>query len=119
MAELYNYMGQVYDIIDNMKDFRQDNFMEDEESEEMLPGIEECERILTEYLERLGSAPDEDMAFEEVQWLIEELSDLNEQYDYNLIRTSEKEDIYELILDTLAEIDIDIDDDMTGEWRDW
>ena len=84
--------------------------------------IQTCENILLEYVESLAalSSPADKDIMECVKKAVLALNELNENTDYALIETEERENIWELIQTAAVDCGLqDPADDVTEEWRDW
>ena len=106
-------------VVQSMKDFME--FAEDD-CGFTLKDVEECEAILTRYLDALTSIDEvtDERIMTEVKTVVLELNDLNERTDYSIIETEEREAIWEIIQESAVECGLsDPEDDITEEWRDW
>lgn len=112
----YKKKMELY-VLEDMKLFWEDESEGD--SDRFLAGVDECEKLLTEFLERLDRSEDRSTAFDAVEWLVKKLNDLNEQYDFLLIETDERESLCEYIFGALDEMGIETDEDITEKWREW
>ena len=84
--------------------------------------VEKCENILCHYLESLAALtdPTDQEIMDCVQETVIALNQLNEDTDYSLIETEERENIWELIQTSAVECGLqDPADDITEEWREW
>ncbi len=97
-------------------------FDEDEECPFTKEDVAKCEQILSVYLESLAalSAPTDEEIMVCVQKAVLALNQLNEDTDYGMIETEERENIWELIQTSAVECGLqNYSDDITEEWREW
>ena len=107
-------------VIGNMLSYME--FFDDEECPFTKEDVAKCDSILSEYLDSLMelTAPTDDAIMDCVQKAVLALNKLNEDTDYAMIETEERENIWELI--QTAAVDCGLQnpaEDVTGEWRDW
>ena len=100
------------------------NFMEEcgEDASFTREDVENCEKILSHYLESLAALvnPDDQEIMDCVQETVLELNELNEDTDYAMIETEERENIWALIQTSAVECGLQNPaDDITEEWREW
>ena len=84
--------------------------------------VSKCEQLVHTYLEALGamSDPTNDAIMDCVKKAVLALNQLNEDTDYSMIETEERENIWELIQTSAVECGLqDPSDDITEEWREW
>ncbi len=84
--------------------------------------VEECKEILFNYVDALAELedPTDDEILAEVETAVVALNELNENADYTLIETVEREAIWEIIQDAAVECGLEEEyDDVTEEWREW
>ena len=84
--------------------------------------VDECAKLLTEYLTALAElgTPSDEEIMSLVENVVLGLNELNEQTDYAMIETSERESICILIQDAAVAAGLrDIPEDVTEEWRDF
>ena len=82
--------------------------------------VAKCEAILTHYLESLAKLtnPTNQEIMDCVQKTVLDLNQLNEDTDYSMIETEERENIWELIQTSAVECGLQKPaDDITEEWR--
>ena len=97
-------------------------FEEDEECPFTKEDVAKCETILTYYLESLAalSDPTDEKIMVCVQEAVLALNQLNEDTDYGMIETEERENIWALIQTSAVECGLqNYSDDITEEWREW
>jgi len=96
--------------------------LEFHEEEALREAAQMCGKLMERYLDALGamSDPTDEAIMEQVKELVLALNDLNEENDYELIETEEREAIWEVIQSSAVECGLqDASDDVTEEWRDW
>lgn len=84
--------------------------------------IDRCEALVHQYLEALGAlaVPDDGAIMAQVEKLVLALNDLNEETDYGMIETGEREALCEVIQESAAACGLeDVPEDVTEEWREW
>lgn len=84
--------------------------------------VQKCEGLIHQYLDNLNaiSSPKNEDIMEQVKMLIIALNKLNEETDYSLIETQEREAISEIIQTSAVDCGLqDPPDDVTEEWREW
>lgn len=84
--------------------------------------IEKCEALMLEYLSALENItnPTNEKIMKHVKTLVLALNDLNENADYCLLETEERESIWEIIQTSAVACGlVDSEDDITEEWREW
>ncbi|WP_312076416.1 hypothetical protein [Chryseobacterium sp.] len=82
--------------------------------------IEECGKILTEYLSAISESQSKDEGMKIVQNTVEKLNALNEKCDFELIETSEREQIAEIIILAGSKKGYNTpEEDITEDWREW
>jgi hypothetical protein len=85
--------------------------------------IDKCDAILTDYITAVLTPAiygntDKIMAI--VKKAVLSLNELNENCNYSLIETDEREDICEYIINTAAKAGLESEEyDITEEWREW
>ena len=97
-------------------------FDEDEVCPFTKEDIAKCEQILSDYLEALAAltSPTNEEIMDCVQKAVLALNQLNEDTDYAMIETEERENIWELIQTSAVECGLrNCSDDITEEWREW
>ncbi len=97
-------------------------FDEDEECPFTKADVAKCEQILSDYLESLAvfSNPTNQEIMDCVQETVLALNQLNEDTDYSMIETEERENIWELIQTSAVECGLQNPaDDITEAWREW
>ena len=83
--------------------------------------VKKCGIILDDYLSILATNPTDNGILSQVETTVKQLNELNEQCDYNLIETDEREQLCSIIIEAarLCGYQFSDDDDITAEWRDW
>ena len=84
--------------------------------------VAKCERILSDYLDSLMalSSPTDQAIMHCVQDVVLALNKLNEDTDYAMIETEERENIWELIQTSAVDCGLQNPaEDITEEWREW
>ena len=84
--------------------------------------IDECERLILEYLNALEkiTEPTNQEIMKHVKKLVLALNELNEKTDDSMIETEARESIWEIIQTSAIECGLsDPEDDITEEWREW
>ncbi len=94
-----------------------------EEGDELFTeeSILASEKVLDKYIDdliSLGKNPEKDVIMECVKKTVLELNELNEKYDY-FIETMEREELWEFIDKAAKEVGLEVEGDITEEWRDW
>lgn len=99
-----------------------DFFDEDEECPFTKEDVAKCEKILSQYLESLAAlpCPTNEEIMDCVQSAVLALNQLNEDTEYAMIETEERENIWELIQTSAVDCGLQNPaDDITEEWREW
>ena len=94
----------------------------EDDCEFTLKDIQKCELILNQYLDSLAdlSSPTDKDIMKLVKKTVLALNKLNEQTDYALLETEERENIWELIQTSAISCGLQNPaDDITEEWREW
>jgi len=82
--------------------------------------VEECAKILNNYVSEISNSGSKDEGMEIVEITIEKLNKLNEKCDFELIETSEREQIAEIIiLESSKKGYNKPEEDITEAWREW
>ncbi|MBE5811861.1 MAG: hypothetical protein E7318_13155 [Clostridiales bacterium] len=84
--------------------------------------VESCKMILRDYLDALSALaePTDEAIMAQVRKTVLALNELNEETEYALIETSEREAICILIQDAAVECGLQAEnEDVTEEWREW
>ena len=84
--------------------------------------VERCAELLRAYLRGLDALAEvtDEAIMGLVHMVVLALNDLNEECDYSLIETEEREALWEIIQSSAVERGLkNADDDITSEWRDW
>ena len=99
-----------------------DYMSEDEDCGYSKKDVQKCERLLSEYLDKLGSLtdPTEKLIMEHVKRVVLALNKLNDKTDCCLIETDAREEIWQIIQDSAVECGVSPTiEDVTEEWREW
>lgn len=82
--------------------------------------VEECAKILNNYVSEISNSGSKDEGMEIVKITVEKLNKLNEKCDFELIETSEREQIAEIIiLESSKKGYNKPEEDITEAWREW
>lgn len=109
-------VNQLYDqILEGMLDFIDG----DDDADYTSSDVEICGSLLSKFISSVPEGISQDKAMVEVKTLVLALNELNEQCDFSLIETDQREGICELIFQTLASAGVEFDEDVTEEWREW
>lgn len=82
--------------------------------------VEECIKILNNYISEISNSKSKDEGMEIVKTTVEKLNKLNEKCDFELIETSEREQIAEIIIIESSKKGYNKpEEDITEEWREW
>ena len=107
-------------VIGNMLSYME--FFDDDECPFTKEDVAKCDRILSDYLDSLMSltSPTDDAIMDCVQKTVLALNKLNEDTDYAMIETEERENIWELIQTSAVDCGLqNPTEDITEEWREW
>ena len=110
------------EVLDSMARFMLSYNEDGEEPPYTQEDIDTCESILKDYVEALFSLTDkdDDPIMSEVEKVVIKLNELNEELDYSLIETEERESIAIFIQECAVICGLkNIPDDVTEEWREW
>lgn len=117
--DIAEYKDRIHEqVIVPMLEFMADDDFEDCSREH----VQTCERLLNDYVTALAALtqPTDQAIMQLVKSVVLALNELNEETDYALIETEEREAIWEIIQDSAVECGLkDPPDDITEEWRDW
>ncbi len=84
--------------------------------------VARCGKLLTQFLTALNelTGPEDEDIMAQVEQVVLALNDLNEELDYALIETMEREAICELIQTAAVDCGLrNVPDDVTEDWREW
>ena len=117
--DLQFYLNKLKDevtdpILEYMRDAEIDDFTDED--------VARCGALLAEYLTALSELrePEDDRIMAQVEKVVLALNDLNEELDYALIETVEREAIWELIQTAAVDCGLqNVPDDVTEDWREW
>jgi len=101
-----------------MYDFIED----DDEPAYRKEDVDECNEILTTFLNEAGSNPNRSnfsWLSTQVEILVKQLNDLNAKHEQQLIETDQRDDLCSLIRLVLEDAGHPYDVDITEEWREW
>ena len=110
-------------MLDYMKSFEEDG----EECGYAKEHIEKCAALLLDYVNALAAIgePNDEAIMEQIQSVVLALNELNEETDFAMIETDEREALCEVIQTAAVECGLsdacveENDGDVTGEWREW
>jgi len=108
-------------VLDSILDYMS-YFEDDEEPEFTKDDVARCEALLKDFLVALSELkePDDAAIMAEVEKVVLALNALNEELDYALIETEERENIWDLIQCAAVDCGLqEVYDDVTEEWREW
>lgn len=95
-------------------------YMENSNPSHTKIDIEECVKILNNYISEISNSKSKDEGMEIVKITVEKLNKLNEKCDFELIETSEREQIAEIIILKSSKKGYNKpEEDITEEWREW
>ncbi|MGL1885085.1 MAG: hypothetical protein OCD76_01125 [Reichenbachiella sp.] len=82
--------------------------------------VEKCMSLISNYIKDLGNADSEDECWKIVENAVLSLNELNENCEFELIETDQREDIAEImtLAGSLKGLNLR-EDDITEEWREW
>ena len=84
--------------------------------------VARCGGLLTEFLTALAELrkPEDEAIMAQVEQVVLSLNELNEELDYALIETVEREAIALLIQDAAVDAGLrEVPEDVTEDWREW
>jgi hypothetical protein len=102
-------------ILEGMRDYVADM----DEPYYPLAKVDECGRIIDDFLAAVGKARDGQAIMAEVKTTVLALNALNDECDGALIETDQREQLCELILEAANAAGLATDDDVTEQWREW
>ena len=108
-------------VIGNMVSYME-FFDEEEECPFTKEDVETCGDILSGYLDSLAALtfPTDQQIMECVKQAVLAINKLNEDTDYAMIETEERENIWELIQTSAVDCGLqEVSDDITEQWREW
>lgn len=109
------YEKMIADLSQSMLDYREISNPSYSKND-----VAECSRILNNYLSEISNSKSKEEGMEYVKNAVEKLNKLNEKCDFQLIETSEREQIAEIIILASSEKGYNQpDEDITEEWREW
>lgn len=99
------------------------DFIEDDDEPAYLKvHVEECDELLTDFINTLASDPkhsDFSWVSSQIESLVKALNDLNLKLDHQLIETDQREDLCALIQLVTENAGHKWDEDITEKWRHW
>ena len=120
--DLEQYRQDIQDTVyEPMLEYYRD-FEEDEDPGYTEASIEKCRRLLEDYGKALAELedPSEEEILSHVEQVVLALNDLNEETDFAMLETDEREAICELIQGAALDAGLpETDDDITEPWREW
>lgn len=102
-------------ILEDMRDYVADM----DEPYYPLEKVDECGRILDDFLAAMARTQGEAAIMAQVEKTVLALNELNDACDGNLIETGQREDICELIEGAAKQAGLVTDEDITEQWREW
>ncbi|WP_151893346.1 hypothetical protein [Patiriisocius marinistellae] len=95
-------------------------YIEPGESEYTASDVEKCMILINNFLDKVSKSESKESGMLLVKNVVLDLNNLNENCDYELIETGQREQIAEIIIlaGHLKGYN-DINEDITEEWRDW
>lgn len=106
------------DVTDPILEYMTEAEIEDYTAED----VARCGSLLEGYLTALSELDEvtDEAIMARVEEVVLALNDLNEELDYALIETVERESIWELIQTAAVDCGLqEVPDDVTEQWRDW
>ena len=109
-------MNELKDsILEGMRDYVADM----EEPYYPLEKVEECGRIIDEFLAAMAGARGEPAILAVVKKTVLALNELNDECGGSLIETGQREDLCDLIERAANQAGLATDEDITEQWREW
>ena len=119
MFDLKEFMDRIKtEVTDPILEYMTEAEIDDFTAED----VARCGKLLKEYLTTLAelSEPDDEAIMAAVEQVVLALNELNEELDYALIETVERESIAALIQDAAVDAGLqEVPEDVTEEWREW
>lgn len=112
----------IVNVIDEMLSFLQSVEEDGGDAGFTEDDVEECKEILFDYVDALAELdePADREILAEVEAAVTALNEINENTDFALIETAEREAICEIIGEAAEECGLEEEyDDITEEWREW
>ncbi len=109
----------LYSMYDYIMEDDEDEYADEEFAPYTKEDVDECGKILEDYLDRLAEAGNGEQILQCVKKTVEELNALNERLDFSLIETEQREDLCCFIMDAASLAGLDAEEDITEEWREW
>lgn len=96
------------------------SYMEDANPSYTEKDVEQCNVILKTYLKEIAQTESKEAGIEVVKGTIIQLNELNKKCDFELIETSERELIAEIIILASSKKGYNSqEEDITEKWREW
>lgn len=102
-------------ILDGMRGFVADM----DEPYYPLEKVDECGRIIDDFLAAVRGAQGEAAILSEVEKTVNALNELNDECEGVLIETDQREELCELILGAAQAAGLQTSEDITERWREW
>ena len=119
MFDLKEYLERVKtEVTDPILEYMQEAEIDDFTADD----VARCGALLVEYLTALSELrePEDAEIMAQVEKVVLALNDLNEELDYALIETVEREAIWTMIQTAAVDCGLrDVPEDVTEEWREW
>jgi len=124
MKKLEEYRNGISKyVIQSMRDYLNfdEEYIEGDSIGYTLKDIEKCGAILNEYIDDLSeSNKDEKLILKSVKKVVLALNKLNQNCEYELIETDQREDLSQFINETAIVAGLsEFENDITEEWREW
>ena len=84
--------------------------------------VDECDEVLTTFLNDVGTNPsraDFSWLSSKVEEMVKQLNDLNAKHEQQLIEADQRDDLCELVRLVIEDAGHTCDVDITEEWREW
>jgi hypothetical protein len=107
-------------MIDRLKEGMLGFIEGDDEAPYTTVDVDKSVDIITKYLDGINKTSNKDDAMKIVEKTVLSLNELNEQCDFALIETDQREDICEIIIQAGHSKGYnELSEDITEEWRKW
>ena len=84
-----------------------------------LEKVDQCGRIIDDFLAAMADARGEPAIMAEVRKTVLALNKLNDECGGSLIETGQREDLCDLIERAANQAGLETDEDITEQWREW